>query len=47
VPGEPEAAAERRAEERGIVIDEGHALALRELADRFDLPLELGPWPPK
>ncbi len=44
VPGEPEAAAERRADERGIVIDAEHAASLRALADRFDLPIDLPRW---
>jgi L-2-hydroxycarboxylate dehydrogenase (NAD+) len=45
VPGEPEAAAERLADERGIVVDAGHAANLRALAERFGLPLELEEWP--
>jgi L-2-hydroxycarboxylate dehydrogenase (NAD+) len=44
IPGEPEAAAEARADERGIVVDREHAASLRALADRFGLPLELGAW---
>ena len=39
VPGEPEAAAERRADEIGVVIDTEHHAALAALAERFDLPL--------
>ena len=39
VPGEPEAAAERRADEVGVVIDAEHHAALAALAARFDLPL--------
>jgi len=46
VPGEPEAAAERRADERGVVVDAEHAAALRALAERFELPLVLEPWKP-
>jgi L-2-hydroxycarboxylate dehydrogenase (NAD+) len=47
VPGEPEAAAEREAAERGIVVDRGHGDSLVALASRFELPLELRPWPPR
>ena len=39
VPGEPEASAERRADERGVVIDAEHHASLRTLADRFGIPL--------
>jgi LDH2 family malate/lactate/ureidoglycolate dehydrogenase len=39
VPGAPEAAAERRADEVGVVIDAEHHAALAGLAERFDLPL--------
>jgi LDH2 family malate/lactate/ureidoglycolate dehydrogenase len=39
MPGEPEAAAERRADERGIVIDAEHHASLAGLADRFAIPL--------
>jgi LDH2 family malate/lactate/ureidoglycolate dehydrogenase len=39
IPGEPEAAAERRAEERGVVLDGAHLGSLRRLADRFAVPL--------
>jgi LDH2 family malate/lactate/ureidoglycolate dehydrogenase len=39
VPGEPEAAAERRADELGVVIDAEHHAALAVLAERFDVPL--------
>ena len=42
IPGEPEAAAERRADERGIVIDREHHEALGRIGDRFGLPLP--PW---
>ncbi len=44
VPGEPEAAAEARADERGIVIDREHAASLQALADRFGIPLGMGAW---
>ena len=39
VPGEPEAAAERRADEVGIIVDAEHHAALAALAERFDVPL--------
>jgi L-2-hydroxycarboxylate dehydrogenase (NAD+) len=39
MPGEPEAEAERRAEERGIVIDAEHHASLAALAGRFGIPL--------
>jgi L-2-hydroxycarboxylate dehydrogenase (NAD+) len=39
VPGAPEAAAERRAAERGVVLDEEHHRALELLAERFGAPL--------
>lgn len=39
IPGEPEAAAERRAAARGVVIDREHHEALGRLADRFGVPL--------
>ena len=39
VPGEPEAAAERRADTVGVIIDAEHHAALEALAERFDLPL--------
>jgi len=44
IPGEPEAAAERRAAVRGLVIDRAHAADLAELGRRFGLalPVELG-----
>ena len=42
VPGEPEAAAERRADEHGIVIDAVHAANLRELGGRLGVPFEIG-----
>ncbi|HEY3163786.1 MAG TPA: Ldh family oxidoreductase [Candidatus Limnocylindrales bacterium] len=42
VPGEPEAAAERRADEHGIVIDAVHAANLRELGARLGVPFEIG-----
>lgn len=38
VHGEPEAEAERRAAERGVVIDAVHAARLRELGERAGLP---------
>jgi len=41
VHGEPEAEAERRAAERGVVIDAVHAERLRELGERLDVPFEL------
>jgi LDH2 family malate/lactate/ureidoglycolate dehydrogenase len=45
VPGEPEAAAERRTATRGLVIDRAHAAGLAELGRRFGIapPVELGP----
>lgn len=39
VPGEPEAEAERRAAERGIVVDAEHLASLRALAERFGVEL--------
>jgi L-2-hydroxycarboxylate dehydrogenase (NAD+) len=39
IPGEPEAAAERRSDERGISLDQGHLESLAELAERYELPL--------
>jgi LDH2 family malate/lactate/ureidoglycolate dehydrogenase len=39
IPGEPEAAAERRSAARGIVIDREHHEKLGVLADRFGVPL--------
>ena len=39
VPGAPEAAAERMAAERGVVLDEEHHRALDALGARFGLPL--------
>jgi len=41
VPGEPEAEAERRADERGVVLDDRHLGSLVELGDRFGLPFPL------
>ena len=38
VPGEPEAAAERRSDDRGIVLDAVHAERLVELGKRYDIP---------
>jgi L-2-hydroxycarboxylate dehydrogenase (NAD+) len=38
VPGEPEAEAERRANERGIVIDVRHHRSLVDIGERFGLP---------
>jgi len=35
IPGEPEAEAERRADERGIAIDDRHYTSLVDLAERF------------
>ncbi|HEY8847508.1 MAG TPA: Ldh family oxidoreductase [Candidatus Limnocylindrales bacterium] len=40
VAGEPEAEAERRADERGVVIDAVHAGKLAELGVRFGVPFE-------
>jgi L-2-hydroxycarboxylate dehydrogenase (NAD+) len=45
VPGEPEAEAERRADERGIVIDAVHARRLAELGERLGVPFEPGSAP--
>ncbi|CAN5590312.1 hypothetical protein BH24CHL9_BH24CHL9_01560 [soil metagenome] len=39
VPGEPEAEAERRAADRGVILDEEHHRALEALASRFGVPL--------
>ena len=39
IPGEPEAAAERRADEHGISLDQGHLGDLSELAERYGVPL--------
>jgi L-2-hydroxycarboxylate dehydrogenase (NAD+) len=41
-PGEPEAEAERRADERGVVIDVVHARKLTELGERLGVPFEPG-----
>jgi len=38
VPGEPEAEAERRADERGIVLDAGHHAGLVALGERLGVP---------
>ena len=38
VPGEPEAEAERRSDERGVMLDPVHAKHLVELGDRFGIP---------
>ena len=38
VPGEPEAAAERRSAQRGVAVDRGHHADLLELAARADVP---------
>jgi L-2-hydroxycarboxylate dehydrogenase (NAD+) len=38
VPGEPEAAAERRADQQGVVIDERHHRSLVEIGERLGLP---------
>ena len=43
IPGEPEADAERRADERGVVIDAVHARGLRELGERLGVPFEPSP----
>lgn len=45
VPGEPEAAAERRAEERGVMLDRAHADALAELGRQVGLPFNAGSAP--
>ena len=39
IPGEPEAAAERRADEHGISLDQRHLGDLSELAERYGVPL--------
>ena len=39
VPGEPEAEAERRAADRGVVLDVRHHAALMDLAEKFHVPL--------
>jgi LDH2 family malate/lactate/ureidoglycolate dehydrogenase len=39
IPGEPEAAAERRSEGHGVSLDRGHYQSLLELSDSYDLPL--------
>jgi len=41
IPGEPEAEAERRAIERGVVIDPVHAQNLVELGERIGRPFPL------
>src|SRR5215212_4247586 len=43
VAGEPEAEAERRADERGVVIDAVHARGLRELGERLGVRFEPEP----
>lgn len=42
VAGEPEAAAERRAAERGVVIDAAHARSLAGLGERLGVPFPAG-----
>jgi L-2-hydroxycarboxylate dehydrogenase (NAD+) len=42
VPGEPEAEAERRAAERGVIIDRAHAAGLHGLGVRFRVPFPVG-----
>lgn len=42
VPGEPEAEAERRAQERGVVLDAIHARSLAELGDRLGVAFDVG-----
>ena len=42
VAGEPEAEAERRADERGVVIDHTHASNLTALGERLGLPFQVG-----
>ena len=37
VPGAPEAAAEARSDDRGVVIDAVHAAGLRKLGERLGL----------
>jgi LDH2 family malate/lactate/ureidoglycolate dehydrogenase len=39
IPGEPEAAAERRAAERGVIVDRSHFESLRAMAGRFGVEL--------
>ena len=39
IPGEPEAAAERRAEEHGVNLDSSHLDSLVALAERYQVPL--------
>jgi L-2-hydroxycarboxylate dehydrogenase (NAD+) len=43
VPGEPEADAARRSEDRGVVIDAVHAQRLRDLGERLGLPFPATP----
>ncbi len=38
IPGEPEAQAERRAEQRGVALDPEHFEGLQALAERYDVP---------
>jgi LDH2 family malate/lactate/ureidoglycolate dehydrogenase len=45
VPGEPEAAAETRSEDHGVVIDAVHAEGLRTLGERLGLPFPEAPTP--
>ena len=39
IPGEPEAEAERRAEEHGVSLDQSHLEDLQGLAERYEVPL--------
>lgn len=39
IPGEPEAAAERRSDEHGVSLDRVHLESLQALAERYDVPL--------
>jgi LDH2 family malate/lactate/ureidoglycolate dehydrogenase len=41
IPGEPEVEAERRADERGVVLDKEHYRSLVELGERLGVPLVL------
>src|SRR6185312_13819878 len=43
IPGEPEADADRRADERGIVVDATHARNLTGLGERLKVPFPASP----
>ena len=43
VPGEPEAEAERRSDERGVMLDPVHVEGLVALGDRYDVPFPASP----